>query len=158
MKANLLLVCALLFAGLFAQNPLAAQSPDAAGLNILLYHTLLPVNKKPTRLITDYFQKSAELVDVSGNLIVGRTAIASWYKAQREACPGYQPETFKRLSKHTRYLDPALRVKIIQSKVSVDGHDVFATCTFFSRRIDGNWYVESCSVVQTQAPPPIPAN
>lgn len=153
MKASCLPICIALFSFIFAQNPLPAQNEDAAGINILLYQTLLPVNKKPTRLITDYFQKGGELVDVSGNLIVGRTAISNWYKIQKAACPGYQPETFKRLSKHTRYLDPALRVKIIQSKVSIDGRDVFATCTYFARRIDNKWYVESCSVVQTLTPP-----
>ncbi len=140
--------------GLLALSTLgtAQNTTNTAGLNVLLYQTLLPVNKKPTRLIANYFQKSAEVVDVSGKLIVGRSAIVKWFNEQKEAVPGYQAESFQRLSKHTRYLDPALRVKIIQSKVNIDGKDVYATCTYFSRRIDGKWYVESCSVVQGQAP------
>lgn len=134
-------------------NSSIAQSADTAGLNVLLYQTLLPVNKQPTRLVTDYFEKNAEVVDASGILIYGRSAIAKWFKNQKEACPGYQADTFERLWKHTRYLDPALRVKIIHSKVKVNGQDIFATCTYFSRRIDGKWYVEACSVVQAQGPP-----
>lgn len=143
----LLLVCLLAIA-----KPLAAQTVNPAGLNVLLYQTLLPVNKQPTRIVSDYFQKSAEVVDISGNLILGRSAIVKWFRGQKEACPGYQAETFKRISKHTRYLDPALRVKIIQSQVKIDGQDVYATCTYFSRKIDGRWYVEACSIVQGKAP------
>lgn len=131
-------------------NLLTAQNANTAGLNVLLYQTLLPVNKQPTRIISDYFQKSAEVIDISGNVIKGKNTIVKWFKTQKEACPGYQADSFKRLKKHTRYIDPALRVKIIQSQVKIDGQDVFATCTYFSRRIDGRWYVETCSIVQTK--------
>jgi hypothetical protein len=152
MKINILqsivLICSLALASIGT----AQTTTNTAGLNVLLYQTLLPVNKKPTRMVSNYFQKNAEIVDVSGKLVIGRSAIVKWFNEQKEAVPGYQADSFKRLSKHTRYLDPALRVKIIQSQVTVDGKDIYATCTYFSRRIDGQWYVESCTVVEADAP------
>lgn len=99
------------------------------------------------RKFGDYFMKKAVLVDPAGEIVNGRANIVSWYEHQTDA-PG---NSERLLNSMMRQIRPDLILVTAQSQVGFDSKSTDLTYNILWRRVDGNWYIESCSIVSASA-------
>lgn len=101
-----------------------------------------------SKAYTQLFMKKAELVDASGKVWKGRKAILEWHETPASESGLTLPSEKSLLEHHIRLIRPDLAVAVATLR-SLSGA---ATYHCICRRVDGRWYIETCSITPVSEP------
>ncbi len=127
-------------------HPPAIQA-QPAGMAPALAASLAAFNTGDCQDFAAHFMKKAELIDATGQLVVGRKAIREWRRQLIGICPDCPSVPCEVRETYLRHLGPALAVAISTVRVGYSGSEADFTFQFLLRRLDGKWYVETCTII-----------
>lgn len=146
MKTYLLLAALALAQMLFAQT---ANDPNRLILQTTSSFFGATAGQHADRHIrqfADYFMRKATLIDASGAILIGRDRILTWRDDQAHLTRPAASRPEKIQSSLIRLLRPDLAIVVAQTRVGVEQPANDLSYNILWRRIDGKWYIESCTI------------
>ncbi|GEM_PF-2307605 len=121
-----------------------------ADLNNHLNESLAVFKVSDSGTFAKFFMPNAELIDASGKTFIGRKAIREWHQQMHRNCAPAKEITSEIISKRTRSIRPDLLVMVATTAVKCQNHSATVAYNCLFRRIDSQWYVETCAIVPVE--------
>lgn len=146
MKAFFLFAALLLSAALYSQSVSTADHLALRSTGGFLDAPVSASGDPYTRTFADYFMRKATLIDAWGTVIIGRDRIVAWRENQMHQYEpaGFQPGKIR--NSLLRLLRPDLALVVAQTQANDDTSGSGLAYNILWRRIDGKWYIESCTI------------
>lgn len=142
----------LLFALILFSSNLQAQivQPNETIPGKMLNASIAAFQVADSDTYAELFMKKAELIDASGAVMLGRTAIVEWHEGLMNDCAQAHTMTREVLTKHMRSLRPDLAVMVVTTRITCGEQSGTVAYNCLLHRIDGKWYIETCAIVPVQ--------